>query len=171
MSDEGGRPADDDVMRPPEWVLPKRKRGRPKKVYTDGRTPKSGEYQLGGGGSTKRPIGTNLLPGEPFQRITLHVPTAALERFVLMYPRRGALRVCFTAAIRAAIERPDLCQFLERTYGRDAYRLAGKGFRKENPSLEHPLRYIQSMPVPLKPVADPDTSSPEDDPSSDPSHG
>ena len=79
--------------------------------------------------------------------VTFHVPEAAIDRFRLMYPKRGALRVLLNTAIRAAIDRPDLCQFLTRTYGPDAFTTRGTA---QHPKLEHPLRTIRSDPYVLR---------------------
>jgi len=110
------------------------------------------------------------LPTETMLQVQFTVPEAAFDRFRLLYPRKGAFRVMVNAALRACIERPDLCQFLTRSYGPESFRTQ-RGYRHASqPKLEHPLRTISSDPFPLQP-APPDGPSDATSLAQDPADG
>ena len=102
-------------------------------------------------GIPKNPHGRRdrMLPEDESARVQAIVPKIALERFLLKYPRPGALRLLVNAAMRAAIERPDLCPWLRTSYGRHASGLAR--FR-DHAKIEHPMRDIRAQDFVLEPV-------------------
>lgn len=99
--------------------------------------------------------------GTPMEHIHTTLPTLALDRFRLLYPRPGSLRVLMNAALRAALDRPDLCQWLQRSYGPEAFALS---LQKQHPKVDHPFRTLGSSPYALYPVLEPlESLDPDDD--------
>lgn len=90
----------------------------------------------------------HVLPGERTRRVEVVLPVEALTRFKLMYPRGHALRLLMNAALRAAIERPDLCPWLKAAYGP---RQAWHARFRDNTKLEHPMRDIRAADFVLEP--------------------
>lgn len=115
-------------------------------------------------GIPKHPDGRRdrLIPDEPVKLIQVRIPEAAYDRFLLLYPKKGAMRLLFNAALRVALERPDLCPWLKQAYGKAALRKAWLG---ENPKVEHPLKSIRRDDFPLEPeVSLVDVECPPDGP-------
>lgn len=86
------------------------------------------------------------------ERLFMTVSKEGHDRFKLMYPRPDALRMLVNAALRAAIERPDLCPWLRTAYGKHA---ANAARFRDNAKLEHPLRSIHRDDFVLEPDAVP----------------